>query len=235
MSKRPVGRPRADGRPPLSKPAVFAAAATLIADHGYAGTSLRMIADALGASAPSLSQMFSSKQRLLVELVAHLADVSIRFHERLEGLSLLPAVRLHKMVREEVMAVSSANGSLMAIFYLPELRQPEFRDAQQARARMIGFYRDVITEGIDGGVFRNVEAYAAAEQVFQLTETSIVALDRGALGPAERLARETAEFVLRGLLTDHGALAGIRQASAAVDLAMATAVGPGGNRTASLI
>ncbi|MEJ2087822.1 MAG: helix-turn-helix domain containing protein [Gammaproteobacteria bacterium] len=204
---------------------MFAAAATLIAKHGYAGASLRMIADELGASAPSLSQMFSSKQRLLVELVAHLADVSIRFHERLEGLALPPAVRLHKMVREEVMAVSSANGSLMAIFYLPELRQPDFRDAQQARARMIGFYRDVIGAGVHQGIFRSVNPGVAAEQVFQLTETSIVALERAALGRPAELAEQSAEFVLRGLLADSGALAGIVRASAAVDLAMMTAAG----------
>jgi len=218
--KRPVGRPRADGRPPLSRPAVFAAAATLVAEHGYAGTSLRMIAESLDASAPSLSQMFSSKQRLLVELVTYLAQVSIRFHEQLNALALPPAVQLHRMVREEVIAVGRANGALMAIFYLPELRHPGFEEAQQARSRMIGFYRDVIDAGVREGTFRNVNPYAAAEQVFQLTETFIVALDTAALGSPELLAEETAGFVLRGLLVDPGAVDGLATASATVRLSM---------------
>jgi len=218
--KRPVGRPRADGRPPLSRPAVFAAAATLIREHGYAGTSLRMIAEALGSSAPSLSQMFSSKQRLLVELVTHLAAVSIRFHEQLNALALPPAVQLHRMVREEVIAVGRANGSLMAIFYLPELRQPGFEEAQQARSRMIGFYREVIDAGVREGTFRRVNPYAAAEQIFQLTETFIVALEPATLGSPEQLAEETAGFVLRGLLAAPGAVEELATASAAVRLSM---------------
>lgn len=218
--RRPVGRPRADGAPPLSKARVFEAAASLIAEYGYAGTSLRMIAESLGARAPSLSQMFSSKQRLLLELVDALAAVSIHFHEQLEAMDLPPAVRLHRMVHEEVRAVGSANRALMAIFYLPELRQPEFAPARAARYRMVSFYRAAIAAGIRDGTFRRVDADALAEQVFQLTETSIIAADARALGPPRRLAQETAEFVLRGLLVNARSLRGIASASARVDLAM---------------
>ena len=57
--KRPVGRPRADGRPHLSKHAVFKTAAQMIARFGYAGASLRKIADQLDVSAPSILNMFN--------------------------------------------------------------------------------------------------------------------------------------------------------------------------------
>ena len=71
--KRPVGRPRADGKAPLTREAVFAVAAKLIATHGYVGTSLRMIAEPLDARAPSISRMFGSKRHLLIELVKSLS------------------------------------------------------------------------------------------------------------------------------------------------------------------
>ena len=48
--KRPVGRPRADGWPHITRQEVFDAAIGLIARYGYSGTSLRMIADELKAS-----------------------------------------------------------------------------------------------------------------------------------------------------------------------------------------
>lgn len=218
--KRPVGRPRADGKPPLTREAVFAAAAKLIATHGYAGASLRMIAESLGASAPSISWMFGSKQRLLIELVQSMSSISIRYHEQLAQMSLPPAARLFKMVHEEVMAVASTNESLMAIFYLPELRLREFRDAQAARQQMIGYYRSAIIDGIEQGVFHDVDPGSTAEQVFQLTETAIIATDRNILGTPQLLADRTADFVLRGLLQRPELLEEIASTSQQVCLSM---------------
>jgi len=198
--KRPVGRPRADGKAPLSREAVFAVAAKLIATHGYVGASLRMIAEPLDARAPSISRMFGSKRHLLIELVKSLSLPSIRYHEQLAQMSLPPAPRLFKMVHGEVMAVASTNESLMAIFYLPELRQREFREALAVRQQMIGYYRSTIIDGIEQGVFHNVNPSSTAEQVFQVTETAIIATDRSTLGTPQLLADNTADLVLRGLL-----------------------------------
>ena len=98
------------------------------------------------------------------------------------------------------MAVASTNESLMAIFYLPELRQWEFREALAIRQQMIGYYRSTIIDGIEQGVFHNVNPSSTAEQVFQVTETAIIATDRSTLGTPQLLADNTADLVLRGLL-----------------------------------
>ncbi len=221
-AKRPVGRPRADGRPPLTKADVYAVAARLIAAQGYAGTSLRMIADELGASAPSISQLFHSKAGLLVGLVQMMAGVSIAFHERLAALGLPADVRLFKMVHEEVRAVSSATEAMVALFYLPELRQPEFAEARSVREAMLGFYLQTLQEGLGSGLLEVANPRLAAEQIFQLTETAIIAGDRDALGAPERMARETARFTLRGLLVDPERVDELGIAAAQIDLVMNT-------------
>ena len=138
--KRPVGRPRADGKPQISRIAVFKVATKLIATYGYSGTSLRMIADELDVQAPSILNLFKSKDRLLIELVQFLAEFSLRFHESLSAKSLSAEVSLYKMVYEEVKAVSGANKDATAIFYLPELRLPKFAEAQAERAKMLEYY-----------------------------------------------------------------------------------------------
>lgn len=219
-AKRPVGRPRADGRPPLTKADVYVVAARLIAEQGYAGTSLRMIADELGASAPSISQLFHSKAGLLVGLVQMMAGVSIAFHERLAALGLPPDVRLFKMVHEEVRAVSSATEAMVALFYLPELRQPEFAEARLAREAMLGYYLQTLQEGQASGLLEVPNPPLAAEQIFQLTETAIIAGNREALGTPERMARETACFALRGLLAEPGRVDELGIAAARIELAM---------------
>ena len=199
-AKRPVGRPRADGRPPLERHQVLMTAGRLITEHGYAGTSLRMIADALDTSAPAIAQRFGNKAELLNELVTAMADVSIRFHKSLGELGLPADIRLYKMIHAEVMALASARHAPISVFYLPELRQAEFAPAQQARASMMQFYLEVIEEGIDAGLFQSPSAVVSAEQVFQLTETIIIAQDRSTMGEPAALAKQTADFVLRGLL-----------------------------------
>ncbi|MCR9260473.1 MAG: TetR/AcrR family transcriptional regulator [Pseudomonadaceae bacterium] len=220
VAKRPVGRPRSDGRPPLERQQVLLEAGRLITEHGYAATSLRMIAQALGTSAPAIAQRFGSKAELLNELVSMMSQFSIRFHSSLKALDLPADIRLYKMVHAEVMALASAEHAPVSVFYLPELRQPQFKPAQQARARMMRFYYDVITDGIQSGLFNPVRVGIAAEQVFQLTETIIIAQDRPAMGHPAQLAEQTADFVLRGLLAKPGRHGSVRMAAEKIDLSM---------------
>lgn len=217
---RPVGRPRNDGKPPLERRQVLMAAGSLMTEHGYAGTSLRMIAENLGTSAPAIAQRFGTKAELLNELVIAMAAISIRFHEALKALETAPDVRLYKMVQAEVQALASADHAPISVFYLPELRRPEFKPAQDARSKMMSFYEEVIEQGIDTALFHSVPVKVAAEQVFQLTETVIIARDPSAMGTPVELAGQTADFALRGLLRKPARLSRVRQSASSIELAM---------------
>ena len=85
---------------------------------------------------------------------------------------------------------------------------------------MMHFYYEVIAEGIESGLFNPVRVEIATEQVFQLTETIIIAQDRTALGQPTQLAEQTADFVLRGLLAKPGRRASVRLAAEKIDLSM---------------
>lgn len=209
--KRPVGRPRADGKPPVSREAVFFVATRLIAEHGFAGTSLRMIAQELGAQAPSITQLFKTKNNLLIELVQKLSRVSLDFHQLLAQEALPADVRLYKMLYEETRAISSADHDIASIYYLPELRKPEFSDAQEQRSKMLQFYQNTIQEGLEQQLFVADNIELLAEQMFQLTETGIIALQPSRLGTPDQQAQATADFVLRGLLARSSRLAAIRK------------------------
>ena len=220
ITSRSVGRPRAGGKPPLNRRQVLLTAGRLITEHGYAGTSLRMIADALDTSAPAIAQRFGNKANMLNELVSLMAEVSTKFHIALENMNLSADVRLYKMVHAEVMALAGAGHAPISVFYLPELRQSEFEPAQLARSRMMSFYQGVIEEGVGLGLFYTRSSVVTAEQVFQLTETIIIAQDKDALGTSEQLAEQTAQFVLRGLLVKATKLERIQVAAAKIDFSM---------------
>lgn len=219
-TKRPVGRPRADGKAHLNRETLLKTTAKLIAANGYSGTSIRMIASALDASTASIFNLYPSKEKLLNALIAFAASPSLEFYEKLNELSAPPPVALFKSIFEETRAVASVDRDYVAMFYLPELRRPEFTEAQSVRARMVEHYATLIRKGIEGGLFRNVDPQWAAEQVFQLSETSI--LTDGLSTPEEAVnkALETADFCLRGLMTSHESMEQIERDCAQIDLSI---------------
>ncbi len=217
-AKRPVGRPRADGRPQLTKEAVFLVAAKHIAWDGFAGSSIRKIAAELKAAPASVFNLFPTKDVLLNELLGFAAAPSMVFYSELTKLNLPPEVALFKSIMEEVIAVASADRDFPAIFYLPELSKPGFEPAQETRATMVAHYRSLIEAGERTGHFQVELPALSAEQIFQLTETSIIAQEVAAVTPPEVAARTTARFCLRGLLINPAELDAIELAADQVSL-----------------
>jgi AcrR family transcriptional regulator len=216
--KRPVGRPRADGKPQLTKEAVFLVAAKHIARDGYAGASIRKMATALKAAPASVFNLFPTKDILLNELLAFAATPSMVFYGELNKLKIPPETALFKCITEEVRAIASVNGDFPSIFYLPELSKPGFEPAQEVRANMVAFYRSLIDAGSYVGVFTTQAPDLAAEQVFQLTETSIIAEGTASRFAPEDVARLTARFCLRGLLSNPKDLDEIEHAANDIEL-----------------
>ena len=216
--RRPVGRPRGDGKPHLTRQRVFEVCTKLIAQHGFAGASIRMMATALDASPASLFNLFGSKDGLLNELIAYAAQGSFAFYEALSEIDATPEVLLYKSIYEEVIAVASADRDYVGIFYLPELRKQEFKSAQAVRASMVAHYVRLIEQCSKDDLLDVDSVQLAAEQVFQLTETSILAPNVAeALSPADQ-ARQTAQFCMRALRCTEPRLQSIREAAAKIDL-----------------
>lgn len=219
-ARRPVGRPRRDGKAHLSQEQVFDVCARLIAQHGFAGTSIRMIAAELDASTASFFHLFKTKDDLLNALIAYAAGPSLRFYDQLGALGLPPTITLFKSIHEETRFVTSVDPDYAALFYLPELRKPAFQPAQAVRASMVAHYQRLIKAGVDEGTLRAAVPELAAEQVFQLSETSIL-VDMQARGlTPERQAELTAAFALRGLLVDPENVGAISEAAASIELQM---------------
>lgn len=216
--RRPVGRPRGDGKPHLTRQRVFEVCTKLIAQHGFAGTSIRMMATALEASPASLFNLFGSKDGILNELIAYAAQGSFAFYEALSEIDATPEVLLYKSIYEEVIAVASADRDYVGIFYLPELRKPEFRSAQAVRAKMISHYAELIEKCARGGVLDVGNVQLQAEQVFQLTETSILAPSLADVLSSADQARQTSEFCMRAMGCSETELRSIAKAATKIDL-----------------
>ena len=216
--KRPIGRPRRDGRPQLTRADVFVSTAKLIAQDGYGGTSIRKIASDLDASPASIFNLFPSKEDILNELIEFAASPALDFYDRLAQFDLPAEVAFHKSLYEEVVAVASAGTAFPALFYLPELRKPEFQKAQKIRERMVTHYRQLIETAVSANIFEAADPSLSAEQAFQLSETCILAGPAVAhLSPTQN-AEISVRFCMKGLLVKPASLQRIEKASAKVPI-----------------
>jgi AcrR family transcriptional regulator len=91
LRRRPVTTARGE----LTKAAILRAAAPLLAEHGYRGTSLASVAEAVGMTQPGLLHHFPSKEHLLLAILEeryHTDGRVLTGHSSEEGLQLFDAL-----------------------------------------------------------------------------------------------------------------------------------------------
>jgi AcrR family transcriptional regulator len=145
---------RSSGLTPVTRSDVLEAALTLFASRGYHGTSLKDVAHAVGLRAPSLYNHIEAKSDLLVEIVfdtlAHVgADLEeaiaahADLHDRLYAATYVYTLR-HAVHRREALVVNQDAR------HLPE---HALSRAQSLRRHQERQFRQIISDGVDGGLF----------------------------------------------------------------------------------
>src|SRR3954453_14167711 len=145
------GRPRLEqSRRPgnNAREEILDAAAELFTKIGYAGTSTRRIADAVGIRQASLYHHFATKDDILDALLTGTVDVPLRLAAELLGEEGPAAPRLHALVVADVPQLCGSRWNLGALYLLPELRLDRFEQFRLLRAELRGRYRSLAAEVI---------------------------------------------------------------------------------------
>ncbi|HJR45198.1 MAG TPA: TetR/AcrR family transcriptional regulator [Actinomycetota bacterium] len=176
-------------------------AARLFSERGYHGTSMQHLAEVLGVQRGSLYAHIGSKEELLFEVVTEGAD---RFLQRGESALKLEAPASERLRSLLVGHVETAIEHLdAATVFLNEWRylSPELRALiQDKRDRYEAIVRDIVTDGIRAGEFRNdADVRFAARLVLSAGNwTYTWYRPGGELGPKE-IGERFSELVIRGL------------------------------------
>jgi AcrR family transcriptional regulator len=166
------GRPRLEQSRRPGKNAreeILDAAAELFTTHGYASTSTRRIADAVGVRQASLYHHFATKDDILDALLAGTVDEPLRLADKLIAEQGPAVPRLHALVVADVTQLCDSTWNLGALYLLPELRVDRFDEFRQHRAELRDRYRELAAAVIaecDGPV-------DADELPFRLVESVI--------------------------------------------------------------
>lgn len=228
-SRRPVGRPRAraasTGASELGARAeIVAVASRLFASKGVSETTMAEIADGAGLQQSSLYYYFRSRDAILEEILGTVNRVPLEFVARLKGDGGPAAVRLHRLIRFDVAALSEFPFDINEVHRLAS-RQPEGFDVYwEERQRLNDEIEALVAEGVAAGEFIAVDPRLAATTLLANDEAvqhwnrgrrrlaNRVAPDVGDYTPAE-IGLFLADLGLRGLLARPARLDAIRKAS----------------------
>lgn len=210
------GRPRLEqSRRPgkTAREEILDAAAELFTSQGYASTSTRAIADAVGVRQASLYHHFATKDDILDALLAGTVDEPLRLARELlaetASETKAAAPRLHVLVVSDVTQLCGNRWNLGALYLLPEVRLERFEEFRLRREELRACYRQLARSVIaecDGPAdaddlpFRLVESVinrrsddsaCPPEQPWVIADGSLRTL--GWNGDFARLRRDTAE------------------------------------------
>jgi AcrR family transcriptional regulator len=145
------GRPRLEqSRRPgkTAREEILDAAAELFTNLGYASTSTRRIADAVGMRQASLYHHFATKDDILDALLADTVDAPLQLAAELLAEPGPAAPRLHTLVVSDVSQLCGSRWNLGALYLLPELRVDRFEQFRLRRAELRARYRRLAAEVI---------------------------------------------------------------------------------------
>jgi AcrR family transcriptional regulator len=145
------GRPRSgvSARPDLTaREQIIDAAAHLFVERGYAATSTRAIADAVGIRQASLYYHFPRKEQILEELLMRTVEPSTRIADLIIASPAEAPARLHALIAFDAGQLFAAAYNLGTLYFLPEVRRDGFEEFRSERARLRAVYASLIEQSI---------------------------------------------------------------------------------------
>lgn len=194
------GRPRltAQRRPGTSARAeILDAAAELFTTRGFTATSTRHIAEAVGMRQASLYNHFSTKDDILVSLLADTVTPALDFAETLTELDCSAPVKLYALARMDTAQLISERWNLGVLYLLPELHGDRYSTFRADRDRLQAQYRTLAAETLV--LLGRTESANLVDLPFRLVESVISSRANESSGHITPDATSIADSTLRVL------------------------------------
>jgi AcrR family transcriptional regulator len=135
---------------------IVALAGELFATRGFAGTTVREIADAAGILSGSLYHHFDSKESMIDEILSTFIDQTIASYEGVVAEGKGPKETFEGLVRTSLESMVESRSAIL--IYQNEARflaaQPRFSYLSAAHRKFEKIWTDVLKKGVKSGEFR---------------------------------------------------------------------------------
>jgi AcrR family transcriptional regulator len=197
-----IGRPRLLGK---SRPGdsaadeILDAAAELFTVHGFAATSTRMIAEAVGVKQATLYYYFARKQDILAALLVKPMQPALAHARSLARLNLPPHLALYSLARLDAATLVADRYNIAALYSSPELRLDWMAEVRRQQAALRRAYRRPIQAGFAAETFRVDSVEVATSLSLALVESVITMRTDGVVLEPATVPQTVATSVLRTL------------------------------------
>lgn len=198
------GGSRVGPRRELVEQQIYAQATRLFAERGFAGTTLKDIADATGLTRPALYHYFANKDELLARLVSETTlNPADRLREINDRHDLGPSRRLHEMATTVALHQARNPGQFQLIVRSePELPANIARTFEQGRRQVLKEFIRVIDDGIGAGELRPIDPRSAALGIIGMLNWLAWWHQPGDVQEDEALAHRLADMAVRSIAND---------------------------------
>ena len=205
------GRPRSRPDPAGTddpRAGIVAAAGALFAAHGIDGVTMAQIAEASGLQQSSIYYWFKSKSDVLGSILDQVNRVPLEIVEAARRSEGPVARRLHRVVVQDVIALSGFPFDINEIHRLAALEPDSFTGYWEERGRLDEEVEGLVAEGVRTRELLPVDARLAARTLLAADEATQHWFRTETRGDytAEVIAQHVADVGVRGLMVDPGAL-----------------------------
>jgi AcrR family transcriptional regulator len=182
---------------------IIQAAAQIIRDKGYHGTSMQDIADAVNLQKASLYHHVTSKQDILFTILEQALDMLISDMRAVVDSDLNPEEKL-RLAMKVYMGRLTEDADLATVLLLEHRSLEDNLRTQHntRRDRYESLWRKIIQEGVRMGVFRPVDVTVAAFAILGVQNWMITWFKSGGRLSALELSDHFSDLFLRGLRVD---------------------------------
>jgi AcrR family transcriptional regulator len=181
-----------------------AAASALFATQGVEAVTMAEIAEAAGLKQSSIYYWFHSKSDILTRILERVNRIPLAIAARERTAAGPVAVRLLRLVREDVLALCAFPFDINEIHRLALRAPDDFAAYWEERKRLDDEVEALVAEGVANGELREVDTRLAARTLLagdEATQNWYRSADRAGYA-AETVADHVASSALRALLAD---------------------------------
>lgn len=177
-------------------------AASMFAERGLRATTVRDIADAAGILSGSLYHHFASKEAMVDEVLRSFLDWLFDRYQQIIDTEPNPLARLTGLFMASFDAIENHHAEV--VIYQDEAKrlsgQPRFSYIDELNVRQRTMWVDVLTEGIEQGVFRpDIDVDLVYRFIRDTTWVSVRWYQPGGPLTAEQVGRQYLGIVLGGI------------------------------------
>lgn len=180
---------------------IWDTAERLFSQHGYHATTMRHIASELGLEGGSLYAHIESKEEILRAVIGRAGDQFVQTLEPIATSDAPPEEKLRMAIRDHVRLIADNLDAATVYFHEWKFLRPKYRaSALERRDEYERMFRRIITDGIEAGIFRDIDQKLAGILILSVGNWLYQWYDpAGRLSPEEVADRFT-DMILEGLL-----------------------------------